>query len=70
MSIEALKKELSALNADEQRQLTAFLESLHDSRDLAYRKELSAKIDRSSTAFATLREMDRRLRLSHDKDRS
>jgi hypothetical protein len=33
MSIEVLKRELSALNANEQSQLTAFLVSLQDSRD-------------------------------------
>lgn len=38
MSIEVLKQELSALDADEQRQLTAFLVSLQDTRDDDCRK--------------------------------
>ena len=38
VSIEALKQELSALNANEQRHLTAFLVSLQDAGDAAYRK--------------------------------
>jgi hypothetical protein len=38
VSIEVLKRELSALDAKEQRQLTAFLVSIQDERDDAYRK--------------------------------
>jgi hypothetical protein len=64
MSIEALKKELSALNADEQRRLTAFLVSLEDARDEAYRKRLAEKIDQPASGFATLEDLDRRLDLS------
>ena len=60
MSIELLKQELSALNATEQRHLTAFLVSLQDSGVAAYRKKLSAKIDKPGAAFATLAELDRR----------
>ena len=67
MSIEALKQELSALNADEQRQLMAFLISLQDSRDEAYGKKLSEKIDKPASGFATLREMDDRLGFSDDR---
>lgn len=64
MSIEVLKKELSALDADEQRHLTAFLVSLQDARDDAYRKKLAAKIDRPASEFATLEDLDHRLGLS------
>ena len=64
MSIEVLKQELSALDANEQRQLTAFLVSLQDSRDDAYRKKLAEKIDRPASVFATLEDLDRRLGLS------
>jgi hypothetical protein len=66
VSIEVLKKELSALNTDEQRQLTAFLVSLQDSRDDAYRKKLAEKIDKPASEFATLEELDRRLNISDD----
>lgn len=66
MSIDALKQELSALNAAEQRQLTAFLVSLQDSRDAAYGKKLADKIDQPASKFATLNELDRRLNLSDD----
>ena len=63
-----MKRELSALNADEQRKMTAFLVSLQDARDDSYRKNLAEKIDRPASEFATLEEMDRRLNLS-DNDR-
>ena len=65
-----LKRELSALNRDEQRQLTAFLVSLQDSRDDAYRKKLAEKIDKPASEFATLEELDRRLNLSDDDPQS
>jgi hypothetical protein len=58
-----LKKELSALNANEQRQMTAFLVSLQDVGDSACRQRLSAKIDKLASEFATLEELDRRLNL-------
>ena len=67
MSIETLKQELSALKPDEQRQVVAFLLSLQDGRDEAYRKKLSKKIDNPASGFATLREMDKRLGFSDDK---
>lgn len=63
MSIEALKKELSALNADEQRHLAAFLVSLQDANNAAYRHALAAKISKPPSEFATLEELDRRLDL-------
>ena len=63
MSIELLKQELSALNAAEQRQLTAFLVSLQDAGGAAYRKKLATKIDKPGAEFATLAELDRRLNL-------
>ena len=64
MSIEVLKQELSALDANAQRQLTAFLVSLQDTRDEAYRKKLAEKIDRPASEFSTLEDLDRRLGLS------
>ncbi len=64
MSIEVLKQELSALDANEQRQLTAFLVSLQDARDNEYRQKLGDKIDRPASEFATLEDLDRRLGLS------
>jgi hypothetical protein len=65
-----LKHELSALNAGEQRHLTAFLVSLQDAGDAAYRKKLSSKIDKPGAEFATLAELDRRLDLPGDGDGS
>jgi hypothetical protein len=59
-----LKKELSALDANSQRQLTAFLVSLQDARDDAYRRELAAKIDKPASGFATLEDLDQRFGFS------
>jgi hypothetical protein len=70
VSIELLKRELSALNASEQRHLTAFLVSLQDAGGAAYRKKLAAKIDKPGAEFATLAELDRRLNLTGDGDGS
>jgi hypothetical protein len=67
VSIEVLKQELSALDADAQRQLTAFLVSLQDARNDTYRKTLAGKIDRPASEFATLEDLDRRLGLSGEK---
>ena len=66
MSIEALKQELSALNAEDQRRLTAFLVSLQDAGNAEYRKKLSTKIDKPASEFATLAELGRRLEVSGD----
>lgn len=63
MSIELLKRELSALNATEQRQLTAFLVSLQDAGAATYRKKLTTKIDKPAAEFASLAQLDRRLNL-------
>jgi hypothetical protein len=66
VSIEVLMQELSALDADAQRRLTAFLVSLQDARDTTYRQKLAEKIDRPASEFATLEELDRRLGLSEN----
>ena len=66
MSIEVLKQELSALTADDQRKMTAFLVSLQDSRDTAYKTKLAEKIDKPASDFATLEELDLRLKTSED----
>jgi hypothetical protein len=63
VSIDALKQELSALNPAEQRQLTAFLVSLQDSRDAAYGRKLAEKIDQPVSKFAAMDDLDRRLKL-------
>jgi hypothetical protein len=67
MSVEALKQELAALDTKEQRQLTAFLVSLQDGRDDAYRKKLAEKIDSPASEFATLEELDRRLKFKNGR---
>jgi len=64
VSIEVLKRELSALSRDEQRQMTAFLVSLQDAQSDAYRKKLAGKIDQPASKFGTLKELDRRLGLA------
>ena len=69
MSIEVLKRELSALGAKEQRQLTAFLVSIQDERDDAYRRKLAGKIDKPASEFATLEELDSRLNLGNGDDK-
>ena len=69
MSIEVLKRELSALDAKEQRQLTAFLVSIQDERDDAYRGKLAEKIDKPASEFATLEELDRRLNFGNGNDK-
>jgi hypothetical protein len=58
--------ELSALDADAQRQLTAFLVSL-DARDDAYCKQLAEKIDKPAAEFVTLEDCECRLGLSGDE---
>ena len=63
MSIELLKQELAALDANQQRLMTAFLVSLQDSKDSAYRRKLADKIDRPDSKFAPLEELDNRLGL-------
>ncbi|HZQ46985.1 MAG TPA: hypothetical protein VFC07_08240, partial [Verrucomicrobiae bacterium] len=42
VSIDVLKQELAALDAEQQRLMTAFLVSLQDSRDVDYRGKLAA----------------------------
>ena len=69
MSIEVLKQELAALDATEQRQLTAFLVSIQDERDDAYRRKLAGKIDKPASDFATLEELDSRLNLGNGDDK-
>jgi hypothetical protein len=70
VSFEMLKQELSGLQPDQQRELVAYLVSLQDAANTAYRESLARKIDdRDVTHFATLAEMDRRLGAADD-DRS
>jgi hypothetical protein len=64
VSIEVLKQELAALDATQQRQLTAFLVSIQDERNDAYRQKLAQKIDKPASQFAALEELDRRLESS------
>jgi hypothetical protein len=67
MNIELLQKELAALNAHERRRVQAFLVALQDSGDAAYRKKLSEMIDKPAEKFATLEELDRRLKTGPGK---
>jgi hypothetical protein len=64
VSIEALKQELSALDKDQRRQVTAFLVSLQDAEEPGYRERLAQKIDQPASKFATLEKMDRRLNMN------
>ena len=44
--------------------MTAFLVSLQDGGNGAYRKKLAGKIDKPASEFATLDELDQRLKIS------
>ena len=63
----SVKQELSALDKDQRRQVTAFLVSLQDAEEPGYRERLAKKIDQPASKFATLEEMDRRLKLTDDQ---
>ena len=63
MSIELLKQELAALDAGQQRLITAFLVSLQDTKDEAYRRKLADKIDQPDSKFASLEELDKGLNI-------
>jgi hypothetical protein len=67
VSIELLQQELAALPAHERRRVQAFLVALEDSHDAGYRRKLSEKIDKPAGNFATLEELDRRLKTTPDE---
>ena len=67
MSVESLQQELAALPAHERRRVQAFLVALEDSNDAGYRRKLSDKIDKPAEHFATLEELDRRLKTGPDE---
>ncbi len=69
MSVGTPKKGTVALAAPERRRVQAFLVALEDSHDLAYRKKLSGKIDKPAEEFATLDELDRRLKTGPSEKR-
>ena len=62
VNFEALKNELIALGSDQQRLIIAYLVSLQDNRDVAYRQKMAAKINQAPSEFATLDELDERLK--------
>ena len=62
MSIELLQQELAALPVNQRRRMQAFLVALEDSNDAAHRRKLAEGIDRPAEKFATLDELDRRLK--------
>src|SRR5579872_3382692 len=62
MSLDSLKKELAALPAKERRHVQAYLVALGDAEDADYGKKLAEKIDKPADQFATLEELDRRLK--------
>jgi hypothetical protein len=61
VSIDLLKQELSALDADTQRQVMVFLVSLQDARDDACRRQLAEKMGRPAVEIAALEELHRLL---------
>lgn len=63
MGIDVLKQELAGLASGERAQIMAYLVSLQDGQDAAYRAALARKIDESagSSRWATLEDLDRRL---------
>ncbi len=67
MSIEILKQELAGLGTVERNQMVAFLLSLQDTQNDAYREKLGRGIDDKDPAhWVTLDELDRRLRARKD----
>jgi hypothetical protein len=67
VSIEILKQELAGLGTVERNQMVAFLLSLQDTQNDAYREKLGRDIDDKDPAhWVTLDELDRRLRARKD----
>ena len=68
MSIDVLKQELAGLALSERSQIMAYLVSLQDSQDAAYRAVLAQKINASADAarWTTLEDLDRRLAAKKD----
>ncbi|HUD83539.1 MAG TPA: hypothetical protein VMQ67_08545 [Candidatus Saccharimonadales bacterium] len=66
MSIESLQQELAALPAHERRRVQAFLVALEDSNNADHRTQLSKQIDKPGKDFATLEELDLRLKTGPD----
>jgi hypothetical protein len=63
VSIESLQQELAALPLHERRRVQAFLVALEDSNDVGHSKKLAEKINKPAENFATLEELDRRLKI-------
>ncbi len=68
MSIEALKQELANLDDESRHHIMAYLNSIEDQKDAAYRKEMARKIDDKNPAhWLTLEEFEKRLSLREDE---
>ena len=68
VSIDTLKSELAGLSSRQRRQVMAFLVSLEDSRDNAYRRKLAKKIDDENPAhWVEDKDLDAKLGLTCDK---
>jgi len=64
-----LKSELTALNAKERRRVIAFLLSLEEKDNQAYREELARRIDdKDPSHWVPLRELERRLGLDGQRE--
>lgn len=62
MSFNALKDQAAQLTANERRQLVAYLVSLDDAQDAAYREKLRRKIDdRTEGNWLTVDQIDQKL---------
>ena len=62
MSFNALKDQAAQLPASERRRLVAYLVSLDDAQDAAYREKLRRKIDdRTEGNWLTIDQMDQKL---------
>ena len=62
MSFNALKDKAAQLPPSERRRLMAYLVSLEDAQDAAYREKLSRKIDdRTEANWLTIEQMDQKL---------
>jgi hypothetical protein len=64
MSIDALKQELESLDEASRHYIMAFLVSIDDQKDPAYKAKMTRKIDDKDPAhWLTLEEFDKRLSL-------
>jgi hypothetical protein len=68
MSIEALKQTIAEMDSDGRHEILAYILSLDDQSNAAYRESLARKIDDKDPAnWLTMEEIDRRLSIQPDE---